>query len=149
MLFQEYHLHVYFHDVRTQAIAFAFRAAVIDAVNCKDFIAIVDGITLPRLNKTPPSVNLKPVGPHPCGSFEVWVPQEHLSGLLSLAMALRNGLSMLLHPLSSNELQDHTKNAIWLGKPLSLGLDNLKDRPGNPVKSQYPTLYLGYASKTS
>ena len=36
-----------------------------------------------------------------------------------------DGLSALIHPLSGDDLQDHTRHALWFGKQLELYLDKL------------------------
>ena len=54
--------------------ALAFKQALIDQVKSKELIVVCDGIDksiLPNLSSTAPKVNFAPVGPHPCGSFEV------------------------------------------------------------------------------
>jgi hypothetical protein len=38
---------------------------------------------------------------------------------------VREGLSVLLHPETGDDLLDHTAHAVWLGTPLELRLDRL------------------------
>ena len=38
-----------------------------------------------------------------------------------------DGLSALVHPLSGDDLQDHTTYAMWFGKQLDLYLTNCRD----------------------
>lgn len=61
-----------------------------------------------------------PIGPHPTPMFEVNFPQEHFSEVVLWLMHARGTLSVLVHELSGNDLQDHTQGAIWLGAPVPL-----------------------------
>ena len=54
--------------------ALAFKEAVIEQLRSKKFIVVCDGIDekiLPSLKSPVPKVNRAPIGPHPCGSYEV------------------------------------------------------------------------------
>ncbi len=41
-------------------------------------------------------------------------------------MLNRDGLDVLVHPLTESSYDDHSKNAMWLGTPVSLKLDILR-----------------------
>jgi DOPA 4,5-dioxygenase len=51
-------------------------------------------------------------------------------------MLNRQGLDVLVHPLTDSSYDDHSRYAIWLGSPVALKLDTL--RPGYRTE-QYPT----------
>ena len=40
-------------------------------------------------------------------------------------MLNRQGLDILIHPLTDDEYEDHTANALWLGRPVRLHLGTL------------------------
>jgi aromatic ring-cleaving dioxygenase len=40
-------------------------------------------------------------------------------------MLNRDGLPVLLHPETGDDLLDHTAHAVWFGTPLELRLDRL------------------------
>jgi DOPA 4,5-dioxygenase len=90
-------------------------------------------------------VNDVPVGPHPIGSFETWVPKEYFGIVTSWFMRNRGSLQVLLHPLSRHEIEDHTARAMWLGPSLRLDLTVLTADIGYPPL-QYPELKLGYSA---
>ena len=48
---------------------------------------------------------------------------------LILPVIEASGLTALVHPLSNDDLADHTSLAHWIGKPLDLDLTSL-DPPG-------------------
>ena len=81
----EFHFHVYFfqENERSTADANRLREGIVDAVSKGEFVAVcygVDDSVIPGFNSTEdvPPVNMGPRGPHPAGSYEVWVPHEHL-----------------------------------------------------------------------
>ena len=90
-----------------------------------------------------PNFNMKPIGPHSCGSFEVWVPKQYFVQVLSWFMLNRGDLSILLHPLTPTEIQDHFERNMWLGAPFKVDPFVLSDDSG-PITSEYPELKLGY-----
>ena len=118
---KEYHFHVYFFQNRKESVADAerIRKEIINGVEEGEFVAVCHGVTsdmLPGLNETEiPPVNYGPIGPHPIGSFETWVPQEYLAQAMSFFMLRRNELSILVHPLTPNALEDHSGRAMFLG----------------------------------
>lgn len=69
----------------------------------------------------------RPVGPHPQAQFEVHFTRAFLPAVLPLLEA--SGLTTLVHPLTDDDLADHTRLAHWLGSPIPLDLTVL-DPPG-------------------
>ena len=68
-----------------------------------------------------------PAGPHPIPQYEV----HFLEGALDLvrAMITASGLTALVHPLTQDDLADHTTLGEWIGVPVVLDLATL-DPPG-------------------
>ena len=58
------------------------------------------------------------VGPHPRPQFEVHFMADALPKMLALVRA--SGLTALVHPLTDDDLADHTSLALWIGEPLTL-----------------------------
>jgi aromatic ring-cleaving dioxygenase len=69
----------------------------------------------------------KNVGPHPKPQFEIHFLEDALPRVLPLIEA--SGLTALVHPLTDNDLADHTSLALWIGEPLELDKTVL-DLPG-------------------
>ena len=67
------------------------------------------------------------VGPHPQSQYEVHFRGAALGAVLE--MIERSGLRALVHPLTDDDLADHTTLARWIGSPLDLDLTTL-DPPG-------------------
>ncbi len=68
----------------------------------------------------------QPVGPHPCWSCQITFKPE-LFGVFIPWLALnRKGLTVFLHPVTGDDLMDHTEYAIWMGKIEPLKLDIFK-----------------------
>eukprot|EP01123_Difflugia_compressa_P006815 TRINITY_DN1919_c0_g1_i1.p1 TRINITY_DN1919_c0_g1~~TRINITY_DN1919_c0_g1_i1.p1 ORF type:complete len:209 (-),score=27.39 TRINITY_DN1919_c0_g1_i1:109-735(-) len=149
---KEWHFHVYWFQTNPTSYQHAMKihSLLIDAVTTKQFIVVFHGITdeiLPGVNVSAiPKINITPIGPHPCGSFEVWTPKEYFPQAMSFFMRNRGDLTILLHPLSPHEIEDHTARTMWLGPSFPLDLTVLTmDLEFVPL--QYPELGLGYSAK--
>ena len=68
-----------------------------------------------------------PVGPHPIPQFEVHFLARSLPEVVAAIQA--SGLRALVHPLTDDDLADHTDLGHWIGAPLDLDLATL-DPPG-------------------
>jgi len=69
----------------------------------------------------------RPVGPHPIPQFEIHFPQRTLVPVIDAIEA--SGLRALIHPLTDDDVADHTTLARWIGAPLELDISVL-DPPG-------------------
>ncbi len=106
-LIKGYHVHVYFDESTfEQAQALCEEAG-------KRF-----PVTVGRMHR-------KPVGPHPCWSCQLAFSRSEYAELLSWLALNRNGLTILIHTLTGNDLKDHTDYASWMGEPQALKLEVL------------------------
>ena len=64
-----------------------------------------------------------PVGPHTRAMYQVAFPVELFQTLAPWLMLNRDGLDILLHPETGDDLADHTRHAAWLGETLPLRLE--------------------------
>jgi len=71
----------------------------------------------------------EPVGPHSVAMYQIAFASEEFSGLVPWLMLNREGLNILVHPLTGDSLADHTRFAAWLGTPLPLRLEVLRRGP--------------------
>ncbi|KAL4265791.1 DOPA 4,5-dioxygenase [Pleurotus pulmonarius] len=133
---KEWHFHIYFHqnNVEEHHDALSLRDAVLRLRRDGAFVAV------PLFR-----VNTSPIGPHPVGSYEIWVPSESFAQVFSYLCMNRGRLSVLVHPLTREERADHEVRNAWIGPSFPLDLSTL------PLKSediplQYPSLKLGYSS---
>jgi len=109
---QPYHAHIYFDAAsRPAAEALASR-----------FRHEVDGIRFVG------SLKAANAGPHPQPQFEVHFSYGVLPAVRQLIAA--TAFTALIHPLTDDDLADHTTLAEWIGKPLPLDLSTL-DPPGH------------------
>lgn len=100
-----YHAHVYFDaDTVAQARALCEEAG-------RRF-----GVAVGRVHE-------KNVGPHPRWSCQLAFRADQFDDLVAWLDAHRDGLDVLVHGLSGNDLRDHTDHAYWLGKAWPLELD--------------------------
>jgi aromatic ring-cleaving dioxygenase len=103
-----FHYHIYF-DPTTKFVAMRLRQYMIDTLG----------------NFCVGNVHDEPIGPHTKPMFEMSSDGFISSFILESLMLNRDGLSVLIHPLTDNELEAHTDLAIWLGEKLPLNLDRL------------------------
>eukprot|EP01135_Chromosphaera_perkinsii_P003795 Nk52_evm41s255 gene=Nk52_evmTU41s255 len=69
------------------------------------------------------NVNKGKRGPHTKASMEIIIPKELVGAVVTALQLLRGEeISVLLHPLSGDDLKDHTTYAMWMGTPVELNL---------------------------
>jgi aromatic ring-cleaving dioxygenase len=66
------------------------------------------------------------VGPHPQSMYQIAFPTAMLEKFVPWLMLNRDGLTVLLHPETGDDLTDHTAHAAWFGAMLPLRLDAFK-----------------------
>ena len=113
-----YHAHVYY-DVETRPRAARLRKA----------IAATLGVEVRELSD-------EPRGPHLVPQFRFTFTAAQFDNIVPWLMLNREGLDVLVHPLTDNSYDDHSRYAVWLGAPVPLKL--------NPMNrtyraEQYPT----------
>jgi DOPA 4,5-dioxygenase len=96
---REYHAHVYYDPVLSRDRAGRLRERVAEAF---------PEATLGRWHAAP-------VGPHIRSMFQIAFPRTSLAAFLPWLMLNRDGLTILLHPGTGDDLADHTDHAVWLG----------------------------------
>jgi aromatic ring-cleaving dioxygenase len=69
-----------------------------------------------------------PVGPHPTPQFEIQFYESAVPRIRKMLEA--TGLTSLIHPLTDDDVADHTTLAHWLGTPLPLD-ESVLDPPGH------------------
>ena len=68
-----------------------------------------------------------PVGPHDQAMYQVAFAVEEFARVVPWLMLNREGLSILVHPLTGDDYEDHATHSLWLGAPLPLRLDVLRE----------------------
>jgi DOPA 4,5-dioxygenase len=111
-----YHAHVYYSDAQRPA-----------AVKLRDELVrrSADGREPHIMFAGTPTHG--PAGPHPVGQYELHFREPSLGALIAALEA--SGLTALVHPLTDDDMADHTTLAHWIGEPVALDLDVL-DPPG-------------------
>jgi aromatic ring-cleaving dioxygenase len=105
-----YHAHVYF-DPSTRPVAERVRNAI-----AGKFTVELGGFSD------------EPRGPHPVSQFNVIFQAPEFQSIVPWLMFNREGLDVLVHPLTEDMVDDHSIHALWLGTPVKLKLDTLRNR---------------------
>ncbi len=66
------------------------------------------------------------VGPHPQSMYQIAFPTGMLADFVPWLMLNRDGLTILLHPETGDDLTDHTAHAAWFGAVLPLRVEVFK-----------------------
>ena len=69
----------------------------------------------------------KPIGPHPYPMFESHVTNQKLTVIESLLIANRKSCLILIHEKTGDHVYDHTIGARFLGEPLELNIEFLRN----------------------
>ena len=103
-----YHAHVYY-GTASKAAAAALRDAVERTFE----------VELGRWHDAP-------VGPHPCGSYQIAFRPELFASLVPWLALNRGDLTVFVHPNTGDAMADHSAHVIWLGGSRTLNLDALR-----------------------
>ena len=104
-----YHAHIYYDPARTRATA--ERLCAVLGQRCPVQVG---------------GFRDEPVGPHPVANVQVIFTPEQFQPVVEWLMLHRDGLDVLIHPLTDNSVDDHSRYAMWLGAPVPLKLDTLR-----------------------
>lgn len=110
-----YHAHVYYTQ-ETRGVAEALHSRLLNMTANRAPVLLFVG-----------QMRDRKVGPHPEPQFEVHFSKANLPRVLQIFETC--GLTVLIHPLTDDDLADHTTLAHWIGAPLVLDLTTL-DPPG-------------------
>ncbi|KAF9407049.1 hypothetical protein BGZ94_002844 [Podila epigama] len=138
---KEYHFHLYYYqnNAKSRESAIAIRNKLGDLID-QGYVTVVP-------QNVPGGIFPGPVGPHVIGSFEVWCPIESFARLFSWFTLNRGKHSVLVHPLTREQLLDHTDRAIWMGQSIPLDFDIFKQDVLDEIPLEYPEYGLGYSAK--
>lgn len=106
-----YHVHVYYDAISRDLIQ-DIRAYLFEQFPDNNFIDIG------RMHD-------HPIGPHPQAQFRIAIHHTFLQFMFNFFMKNRQGLTVLIHPETGDDIKDHTDHLVWLGTPLILNITRL------------------------
>lgn len=68
----------------------------------------------------------KPIGPHSKAMYQVAFLPDQFGKVVPWLMLNREGLDILIHPETGDDVADHTEHALWLGEKLELNINVLQ-----------------------
>jgi len=105
-----YHAHVYYDQGSLPA-----------AVRLRETLGAKFPVQVGRMSDAP-------IGPHPVSQFAAIFKPDAFQSVVPWLMLNREGLDILIHPLTDDMVDDHTVYALWLGSPIALKIDTLQRR---------------------
>ncbi|NJR58334.1 MAG: 4,5-dioxygenase [Cyanobacteria bacterium CRU_2_1] len=68
----------------------------------------------------------QPIGPHPKAMYQVSFSPNQFGKVVPWLMLHREGLDILIHPETGDDVGDHTDRSLWLGEKLELDIEFLR-----------------------
>lgn len=104
---QFYHAHIYYDETTLE-----------EARTLRQVAGEMFDIPLGRLHE-------RPVGPHTVWSCQLTVPKERFGEIVSWLALNRGKLDFFIHPVTGDDVADHTQHVMWLGRSYPLDLNGL------------------------
>jgi len=104
-----YHAHIYYRDSGEKVVAAQLREALEQKFDV-------------RMGRWCD----EPVGPHPLPMFQAAFAPDQFPAIVPWLMLNRDGLTILVHPETGDDVPDHRDHAFWLGAKLDLDISFLE-----------------------
>ncbi len=75
---------------------------------------------------------------HPLPMFRFQFRREDLAEFLEYITLNREDLSILVHAITGDDVVDHSENVMWVGPPLKLDIDKLREFQDKARRGEIP-----------
>ena len=103
-----YHAHVYYDEAARER-----------AASVREEIGRLFDVRMGRWRE-------EPVGPHPQAMYQVAFAAAQFERIVPWLMLNRQGLTILVHPETGDDVADHEVYPLWLGEKLDLDIETLR-----------------------
>jgi len=103
-----FHAHIYFDSVSREA-----------ATRIREGLSAQFLVQLGRWHA-------QPIGLHPKAMYQVAFLPEQFGKVVPWLLLHRQGLDILIHPETGDDVADHTEHSLWLGEKLKLNIEFLR-----------------------
>lgn len=116
-----YHIHIYHDDAMSQFVADGIREQI--------------KTLFPEHLEA--DYNIARVGPHLAHNIQIDIKKEGFAEILQWLQMNNDGLSILVHPETGDDIKDHLQHSIWVNKELGYNMDFFEKLGFKPKETDF------------
>ena len=104
-------------DIRAYDVHIYFEPGTLQGFEARQ---LAEGLRAAFPDDTSKAYDVPVTGPHTKPNVEVVIDKKALGEVMQFLQMHREGLSVLVHPRTGDEEEDHLRSALWLGEPVPM-----------------------------